>query len=139
MRNLSKDHQKVALKDLNYRYRLTIALIGTRGVPANYGGFETCVEEIGKRLVKKGHNVTVYCRSSYYTKKNKEYLGMRLVHLPNLKKKTLDTMSHTFLSVWHALFCKYDIYMTFNAANSFFLLPLRLTGKNIRVRKPMMS
>ena len=58
---------------------------------------------------------------------------MRLVHLPNLKKKTLDTMSHTFLSVWHALFGKYDIYMVFNAANSFFLLPLRLAGKNIAI------
>lgn len=111
--------------------KLKIALIGTRGVPAKYGGFETCVEEVGKRLVKNGHNVTVYCRSSYYRKKKKEYLGMRLVHLPNLKKKSLDTMSHTFLSVWHALFCKYDIYMTFNAANSFFLLPLRLAGKTI--------
>ena len=39
---------------------LKIALIGTRGVPANYGGFETCVEEVGKRLAQKGHEVTVY-------------------------------------------------------------------------------
>jgi glycosyltransferase involved in cell wall biosynthesis len=113
--------------------KLTIALIGTRGVPANYGGFETCVEEIGKRLVKKGHEVTVYCRNSYYTKKENRYLGMKLVHLPNLEKKTLDTMSHTFLSVWHALFGRYDIYMVFNAANSFFLLPLRLAGKTIAI------
>lgn len=113
--------------------KLSIALIGTRGVPANYGGFETCVEEIGERLVKKGHEITVYCRNSYYTKKDYEYLGMRLVHLPNVNKKTLDTMSHTFLSVWHALFGKYDIYMVFNAANSFFLLPLRLAGKTIAI------
>ena len=117
----------------NARVNLRIAMIGTRGVPANYGGFETCVEEIGKRLVKKGHSVTVYCRNSYYTHKKNEYLGMRLVHLPNLKKKTLDTMSHSFLSVCHALFCNYDIYMVFNAANSFFLLPLRLAGKTIAI------
>ena len=41
---------------------MNIAMIGTRGVPANYGGFETCVEELGKRLVDKEHSVTVYCR-----------------------------------------------------------------------------
>jgi glycosyltransferase involved in cell wall biosynthesis len=112
---------------------MKIALMGSRGVPANYGGFETCVEELGKRLADKGHDITVYCRNSYYKKKDDNYLGMKLVHLPNLKKKTLDTMSHTFLSVWHALFGRYDIYMVFNAANSFFLLPLRLAGKTIAI------
>ncbi|MGH3469355.1 MAG: DUF1972 domain-containing protein, partial [Thermocrispum sp.] len=41
---------------------MRIAMIGTRGVPARYGGFETCVEEVGGRLVDRGHRVTVYCR-----------------------------------------------------------------------------
>ncbi len=41
---------------------LRIAMIGTRGVPAAYGGFETAVEEIGARLATRGHEVTVYCR-----------------------------------------------------------------------------
>lgn len=113
------------------KQKLSITLIGTRGVPANYGGFETCVEEVGKRLVKKGHHVTVYCRKSYYAEQKDDHYNMRLVYLPNFKRKTLDTMSNTFLSVWHALFGKYDIYMVFNAANSFFLLPLRLAGKII--------
>ena len=84
--------------------KLSITLIGTRGVPANYGGFETCVEEIGKRLADKGHEVTVYCRKSYHGKEQNYYLGMKRVCLPNLKKKYLDTMSHSFLSAWHALF-----------------------------------
>jgi hypothetical protein len=39
-----------------------ISLIGTRGIPAQHGGFETCVEEVGERLVKKGHSVTVYSK-----------------------------------------------------------------------------
>ena len=65
---------------------MNIALIGTRGVPANYGGFETCVEELGKRLVVRGHEVTVYCRDSYYKDKLSSYLGMKLVYLPNMKK-----------------------------------------------------
>ena len=112
---------------------MKIAIMGIRGIPANYGGFETCVEEIGKRLADKGYDITVYCRNSYYSHKENEYLGMKLVHLPNLNKKTLDTVSHTFLSVWHAMFCKCDVYMVFNAANSFFLLPLRLAGKSIAI------
>jgi len=111
---------------MNKGHSLKIALIGTRGVPANYGGFETCVEEIGQRLVKKGHHVTVYCRNSYYKKKQKKYLGMNLVYLPNLERKSLDTMSHTFFSVMHVQSRKYDIHMVFNAANSFFLFPIKL-------------
>jgi len=110
---------------------ISIAIIGTRGVPANYGGFETCVEEIGQRLVIKRQNVTVYCRTSYYKERYNKYLGMNLVYLPNFKKKSFDTMSHTFLSVWHALFNRYDVYMVFNSANSPLVLPLRILGKKI--------
>jgi len=40
-----------------------VAVFGTRGVPASYGGFETAIEEIGKRLVEHGYEVTVYCRN----------------------------------------------------------------------------
>jgi glycosyltransferase involved in cell wall biosynthesis len=112
---------------------MKIALIGTRGIPANYGGFETCVEELGKRLVKRGHEVTVYCRESYYKEKFRCFLGMKLVYLPNLKKKSLDTLSHTFLSVLHAVHQPYDVLMVFNAANSPALLLPRLLGKRIAI------
>lgn len=108
-------------------------MIGTRGVPANYGGFETCVEELGRRLAERGHRVTVYCRESYYPRKQESYLGMRLVYLPNMRRKALDTLSHTFLSVWHALSRPYDVYMVFNAANSPALLPARVLGKKIAI------
>lgn len=110
---------------------LRVALLGTRGVPAKYGGFETCVEELGRRLAERGHDVTVYCRQSYYQDKRDTYLGMRLVHLRNLKNKSLDTMSHTFLSAWHSLSKDFDIYAVFNAATSLFVLPLRMMGKKI--------
>lgn len=114
--------------------RLKIAMIGTRGIPANYGGFETCVQEIGKRLSKKGHEVTVYCRKSYYNRYQiDEYMGMKRVVLPNISKKSIDTFSHTFFSVFHALFQNYDIYMVFNAANSIFLFPLKFLNKKIAI------
>ncbi|SNB47963.1 DUF1972 domain-containing protein [Geobacter sp. DSM 9736] len=113
--------------------RLKIALIGTRGVPASYGGFETCAEELGRRLVERGHEVIVYCRKSYYETRQADHLGMKLVYLPNLRKKSLDTLSHTFLSTLHALRHPYDVLMVFNAANSPALLLPRLFGKKIAI------
>src|SRR5712692_5353168 len=44
------------------RVQMKIAIIGTRGIPARYGGFETFAEQLSKRLVTRGHQVTVYCR-----------------------------------------------------------------------------
>ncbi|ODT21835.1 DUF1972 domain-containing protein [Microbacterium sp. SCN 69-37] len=106
---------------------LRIAMIGTRGVPASYGGFETAVEEVGKRLVERGHDITVYTRGSEH--REREYLGMRVVHLPALRQKQLETLSHTGLSALHAVSRKApDAAFVFNAANSPFVPLLRARG-----------
>ncbi|HBG46006.1 MAG TPA: glycosyl transferase [Deltaproteobacteria bacterium] len=112
---------------------MKIAMIGTRGVPANYGGFETCVEELGQRLVRMGHEVTVYCRKGYYKEQPPVYLGMSLVYLPNLKYKSLDTLSHTSLSMLHALVRPFDVLMVFNAANSPTLILPRLMRRKTAI------
>lgn len=105
---------------------LRIAMIGTRGVPAAYGGFETAVEEIGSRLVDRGHRVTVYCRNSS-APKTLTHKGMRLVHLPAVRLKAAETLSHTALSVGHVTFTeKPDVALVFNAANAPFVPWLRL-------------
>lgn len=106
-----------------------IAMVGTRGVPARYGGFETAIEEIGSRLVAKGHHVTVYCRY----RKNPEpvpktYLGMDLVFLPAVRKRALETLSHTGLSVLHLVRHGADAAIVFNAANAPFLPMIRSAG-----------
>ena len=108
---------------------LRIAMIGTRGVPAAYGGFETAVEEIGSRLAGRGHEVTVYCRSTSKTA-TREYAGMRLVHLPAVRLKSAETLSHTALSVAHATTRgpRADAAFVFNAANAPFVPLLRLRG-----------
>lgn len=104
---------------------LRIAFLGTRGVPARYGGFETAVEEVGSRLAARGHDVLVYCRTGGDAGPA-EHLGMRLVHLPALRRKSLETLSHTALSVGHLLAAgRPDVAMVFNAANSPFLPALR--------------
>ena len=75
-----------------------IAFIGTRGVPASYSGFETCVEQVGARMVEKGHEVTVFCRAGHYRERLATYRGMQLRYLPSIREKHLDTLSHTALS-----------------------------------------
>jgi len=93
-------------------------MIGTRGVPAAYGGFETAVEEIGRRLADRGHEVVVYCRRSALIEEER-YLGMRLIHLPSVRSKSLETLSHTSLSVAHAILrSRPDTAFVFNAANA---------------------
>jgi glycosyltransferase involved in cell wall biosynthesis len=105
---------------------MRIAMIGTRGVPARYGGFETAVEEIGRRLVEQGHEVTVYCRGR--DEGRRTYEGMRLVHLPSVRLKAAETLTHTALSVGHALLSprRHDVAFVFNAANAVFLPVQRL-------------
>ena len=104
---------------------MRIAMLGTRGVPAAYGGFETAVEEIGSRLAALGHEITVYCRSTPGARQS-THLGMRLVHLPALKVKVAETLSHSALSVAHLAFSRsHDVAFVFNAANAPFVPALR--------------
>jgi glycosyltransferase involved in cell wall biosynthesis len=105
-----------------------IAILGTRGVPANYGGFETFAEECASRLVSRGHRVTVYGRSHYIPKALRSHRGIDLVVLPSLQFKYLDTVSHTFLSVLHALPQRFDAILICNAANSIYAWLPRLLG-----------
>jgi glycosyltransferase involved in cell wall biosynthesis len=77
---------------------MRVAFIGTRGVPASYSGFETCVEQVGRRMVERGHEVTVFCRSSHYRDQPDQYLGMHLRYVPAVRQKHLETLSHTALS-----------------------------------------
>ncbi len=99
--------------------------MGTRGVPAQYGGFETAVEEIGKRLVLRGYDVTVYCRNP--GQKLTEYEGMRLVNAPAIRHRVAETLSHTTLSTAHAIIRDHpDVVLLLNAANAPLLKPLKL-------------
>jgi len=97
---------------------IRIAVLGTRGVPGNYGGFETFAEEFGARLVDRGHEVTVYCRTGNADGDPDSHRGMRLVHLPAVRHKALETLSHTYLSALHAALRGFDIVYMCNSANA---------------------
>lgn len=98
--------------------RLRIALLGTRGIPANYGGFETCVEELAPRFAALGHDVTVYCRTPQIDHPGHAYRGVRLVKLPTIRQKYLDTIAHSTFSALHALIQRYDVVFMFGVGNS---------------------
>ena len=99
---------------------LSVAILGTRGVPPRYGGFETFAGELSRRLVGRGHKVTVYGRSSGG---ERDWFGVRRVELPAIRHKYLETVSHAFLSSLHTLAQSYDVVLLCNAANAF-VLPL---------------
>ncbi len=105
---------------------LRLALIGSRGIPANYGGYETFLEELAPRLQAMGHAVTVYCRSHHTAPRLRQHKGVRLVVLPTLRGKYLDTPVHTLLSCLHAAPRDYDAALVVNSANALFLPLLRL-------------
>ena len=107
---------------------MRIAILGTRGIPANYGGFETFAEHLSTRLVARGHEVTVYCRAHYVSPRQIEFQGVRLKVLPTIKHKYLDTVIHTFLSTVDAAPQRYDAALICNAANAPFASILRLGG-----------
>jgi glycosyltransferase involved in cell wall biosynthesis len=101
------------------------AIVGTRGIPARYGGFETFAEELATRLVARGHSVTVYCRER---QPENTYRGVSLAYLPTIRHKYTDTIVHTFLSTLHLLGSRYDALLYCNAANAVFTWMPRLVG-----------
>src|SRR5688572_25123941 len=114
--------------------RLKVAILGTRGVPPNYGGFETFAAELGTRLVQRGDEVTVYCRENVEqtllsARADKSicstWNGIRRIVLPAIGHKYLETVSHTFLSALDALKRDFDAVLVCNAANAFVLPLLR--------------
>src|SRR5437764_2910257 len=111
---------------------MRVAFIGTRGVPATFGGIEHHVEEVGSRLAERGHDVTVYCRANYVPESRPEYKGMRLVRLPTVSSMRLDAIVHSALSTVRALGQGYDI-VHFHALGPGVMTPLTRYGSRARV------
>ncbi len=100
---------------------MRIAILGTRGVPPRYGGFETFAAELGTRLVARGHAVAVYCREDGA----RSWQGIERIVLPAIRHKYFETVSHAFLSAIDALRRNFDVVLVCNAANAFVLPILR--------------
>ncbi len=105
----------------------SVAIIGTRGYPSYYGGFETAVRRLAPYLAERGWDVTVYGRKNA-TKVNDDTRDPRVksVVLPGIESKSLSTLSYGLTSAIHALSAKPDVALVMNTANGFFLPLLNL-------------
>lgn len=104
---------------------MNIAIIGSRGYPVVYSGYETFVRELAERLVRRGMMVTVYCHRNLFSERPREKNGIRLVYIWTIEKKTLSQFIHSLQSMLHACFCRYDVILAVNSANGpFGLLPM---------------
>jgi len=109
---------------------MKIAMLGTKGIPATWGGIEHHVEQISTRLAAMGHDVTVYCRPYYTETKEKIYKGVHLKKLPTIPSKNLDAIVHTYLATLHLMFEDYDIVHYHAIGPATLALLARIAGKN---------
>src|SRR5712671_2523790 len=98
---------------------MRIAILGTRGIPARYGGFETSAEELATRLAARGHRVSVYCRERHG---ESEYRGVSLRHT------YFDTLAHALFSTSHPLCHRVDAALYCYGAIALFTVIPRLFG-----------
>jgi glycosyltransferase involved in cell wall biosynthesis len=111
---------------------LRVAFIGGRGVVSKYSGIETYYEEIGKRLTGMGHQVTAYCRT-YFTPPGNHHNGIRVIRLPTIRSKHLETLVHTFLSTLHVLTQPCDVVHYHALGPALFSFIPRMVGKKTMV------
>lgn len=113
---------------------MKIAILGSRGYPYVYSGYETFVKEVCERLVKyEDVEITVYCHKNLFHSFPKKVNNIKLVYIPTIKSKTLSQLIHSFQSFIHVTFSKNDIVMAVNSANGPFGWIPRLTGKKTAI------
>ena len=109
---------------------LKVAIIGSRGYPYVYSGYETLIKELSERLVGRGCEVTVYCHRNLFKEKPALVNGIKLVYVPTIETKSLSQLIHSFLSMSHAVVSDVDVIFAVNAANG----PFGLISKIFRKR-----
>ena len=109
--------------------KLKIAIIGSRGYPYVYSGYETLVKELSERLVKSGNEVTVYCHRKLFNKKPKKVNGVNLVYTPSVNSKVFSQLFNSFFSFIHVCFSKNDVVFVVNSANGPFGLLTKIFRK----------
>ena len=103
--------------DKNINPNITSAIIGSRGYPIVYSGYETFVKEVSERLVQQNIGVRVYCQKHLFSTRPKNVNGVDLVYVPTLQTKSLNQLVHSFFCMLHACFSKVDVILVVNAAN----------------------
>jgi glycosyltransferase involved in cell wall biosynthesis len=113
--------------------KLRIAMLGSRGIPHTYSGYEAFLGEVGPRLVERGHEVIVYCRRSLFRERPKTYKGVRLIYLPSIETKTMGTLTHTAVSMGDVMFRGVDVIFVVNVVNAFHCILPGLLKKKVAI------
>jgi len=111
--------------------KMKIAIVGTRGIPNRYGGFERFAEQISSRFADRGQAITVYCRRAFTQPDDVYDRRVRRVIVPSLHQKHLDTWVSTFFAAVHVAFSDIDVVLLCNVANSPFAYIPRMFGKSV--------
>lgn len=106
----------------------SVAIIGTRGYPSYYGGFETAVRKLAPYLVEHEWDVTVYGRSVDTPEDPNRDLRVGVVTTPGIENKSLSTLSYGLTACLHAAWKKPDVALVMNVANGFWLPLLAMRG-----------
>lgn len=99
------------------RKKLKVAIMGAKGYPYVYGGYDTMIRELGERLVKKGVHVRVYNHRALFPQKPRYVNGIECIYTPAIESKKLTQLSHSFFSMMHACFSDIDVILVVNSAN----------------------
>ena len=108
---------------------MRIAIIGVRGVPVIYSGFETLAEKLSVGLVRKGHSLTVYSRRGYVNPERSSYKGVKIITLPAPGGKNWETFVHSLASTLHACIKgKYELIYFVGVGSTIFSILPRILG-----------
>ncbi len=106
-----------------------VAIIGSRGFPSTYGGYETAVRYLARDWVSRGIKVSVYCRDRVDDRRTWNTEGVDCIYTPGVHTSTLSTLSFGATSCAHAAtVLKPDAALVLNIANGFWLPMLRAAG-----------
>jgi glycosyltransferase involved in cell wall biosynthesis len=109
--------------------KLKVAIMGAKGYPYVYGGYDTLIQELGERLVERGVSVRVYNHRALFKEKPQFVNGIECIYTPAIERKSLTQLTHTFFSMVHACFSDVDVIFVVNSGNGPFGLISRLFGK----------
>ena len=112
---------------------MRIAILGSRGIPARYAGFETCAEELSKRLAERGHEVTVYCCRPYSITNERYINGVRRIIVPTIREKHLEKLLFSIICLIHVAVTRNEVILMLGLnIPVLFILP-RMFRKKIAV------
>lgn len=111
--------------------KMKIAFIGARGVPHGYASAEQLALNVGKRLVARGHEFTVYCHKNLFTEQYPYHEGIKRIFIPTIEHKLFGQLIQATLSGIHSIFSDYDVVHVHCLTNTYQSILPWLIRRNI--------